>query len=44
MPDSELFELLSENRSLSKKLEDYGAQKSTSITVAKRLAEVRIIK
>uniref|UniRef100_A0A915L7P5 DNA polymerase epsilon catalytic subunit n=1 Tax=Romanomermis culicivorax TaxID=13658 RepID=A0A915L7P5_ROMCU len=37
--DKELFELLSENRSLSRKLEDYGSQKSTSITVARRLAE-----
>lgn len=39
MPDTELFELISENRSMSKKLEDYGAQKSTSISTAKRLAE-----
>lgn len=39
MPDSELFELISENRSMSKKLEEYGAQKSTSISTAKRLAE-----
>ncbi|XP_045485974.1 DNA polymerase epsilon catalytic subunit 1 [Pieris rapae] len=39
MPDSELFELISENRSMSKKLEDYGGQKSTSISTAKRLAE-----
>ncbi|KAL8598378.1 hypothetical protein ACOMHN_032655 [Nucella lapillus] len=39
MPDSELFELIAENRSMSKKLEDYGAQKSTSISTAKRLAE-----
>nr|CAD7589121.1 unnamed protein product [Timema genevievae] len=39
MPDSELFELISENRSMSKKLEDYGTQKSTSISTAKRLAE-----
>ena len=30
--DSELFELISENRSMSKSLEDYGAQKSTSIS------------
>ena len=40
MPDSELFELISENRSMSRKLEDYGGQKSTSISTAKRLAEV----
>ncbi|KAF5297091.1 hypothetical protein FQA39_LY02671 [Lamprigera yunnana] len=39
MPDSELFNLISENRSMSRKLEDYGAQKSTSISTAKRLAE-----
>lgn len=39
MPDSELFELISENRSMSRTLEDYGAQKSTSISTAKRLAE-----
>ncbi|XP_055677958.1 DNA polymerase epsilon catalytic subunit 1 [Lutzomyia longipalpis] len=39
MPDSELFELISENRSMSRKLADYGAQKSTSISTAKRLAE-----
>uniref|UniRef100_A0A3P8WLR8 DNA polymerase epsilon catalytic subunit n=1 Tax=Cynoglossus semilaevis TaxID=244447 RepID=A0A3P8WLR8_CYNSE len=39
MPDAELFELISENRSMSRKLEDYGQQKSTSISTAKRLAE-----
>jgi DNA polymerase epsilon subunit 1 len=39
MPDSELFDLISENRSMSRKLEDYGQQKSTSISTAKRLAE-----
>ncbi|XP_068086023.1 DNA polymerase epsilon catalytic subunit 1 [Anabrus simplex] len=39
MPDSELFELISENRSMSRKLSDYGDQKSTSISTAKRLAE-----
>jgi DNA polymerase epsilon subunit 1 len=38
--DLELFELLSENRNMSKALEEYGAQKSTSITTAKRLAEL----
>ncbi len=41
MPDSELFDLISENRSMSRKLEDYGEQKSTSISTARRLAEVR---
>ena len=40
MPDTELFDLISENRSMSRKLEDYGQQKSTSISTAKRLAEV----
>ncbi|XP_008934990.1 PREDICTED: DNA polymerase epsilon catalytic subunit A-like, partial [Merops nubicus] len=39
MPDSELFELISENRSMSRKLEEYGEQKSTSISTARRLAE-----
>ncbi|XP_048254478.1 DNA polymerase epsilon catalytic subunit A-like isoform X1 [Haliotis rufescens] len=39
MPDSELFELIAENRSMSRKLDDYGEQKSTSISTAKRLAE-----
>ncbi|KAL7751596.1 DNA polymerase epsilon catalytic subunit [Sorochytrium milnesiophthora] len=35
----DLLELLSENRSMSRALVDYGAQKSTSITTAKRLSE-----
>lgn len=39
MQDNELFDLISENRSMSKTLEEYGAQKSTSISTAKRLAE-----
>jgi DNA polymerase epsilon subunit 1 len=39
LTDAELFDLVSENRSMSKSLEEYGAQKSTSITTAKRLAE-----
>lgn len=39
LPDQELFDLIAENRSMSKKLADYGAQKSTSITTARRLAE-----
>jgi len=41
MPDLELFDLISENRNMSRKLEEYGEQKSTSISTAKRLAEVR---
>ena len=40
MPDSELFDLISENRNMSRKLEEYGELKSTSISTAKRLAEV----
>jgi len=39
MPDYELFELIAERRTMSKALEEYGAQKSTSISTAKRLAE-----
>ncbi|VDK84402.1 unnamed protein product [Litomosoides sigmodontis] len=39
IPDHELFDLIAENRSMSKKLDDYGEQKSTSISTAKRLAE-----
>jgi len=39
LTDQELFELISENRSMSKSLEDYGGQKSTSISTARRLAE-----
>lgn len=39
MQDNELFDLISENRSMSKTLEEYGGQKSTSISTAKRLAE-----
>ncbi|KAI9594971.1 hypothetical protein BDF19DRAFT_465848 [Syncephalis fuscata] len=39
LQDEELLDLISENRSMSKSLEEYGAQKSTSISTAKRLAE-----
>ncbi|KAI9293341.1 hypothetical protein K502DRAFT_366802 [Neoconidiobolus thromboides FSU 785] len=39
LQDSELFELIAENRSMSRSLSDYGEQKSTSISTAKRLAE-----
>ncbi|CDW60578.1 DNA polymerase [Trichuris trichiura] len=39
LPDSELFELISENRSLSRSLEDYSNQRSAPIVAAKRLAE-----
>ncbi|KAK4446572.1 DNA polymerase epsilon catalytic subunit A [Podospora aff. communis PSN243] len=39
LADEELMELISENRSMAKTLEEYGAQKSTSITTARRLAD-----
>lgn len=39
MIDEELLSLISCSNNMSKKLEDYGAQKSTAITTAKRLAE-----
>lgn len=37
--DAELLELLTESSTMSKKLEEYGKQKSSAITAAKRLAE-----
>lgn len=43
MPDTELFALISENKNMAKKLEEYGNQKSTPISTAKRLAEVRLV-
>ncbi|KAJ2782430.1 DNA polymerase epsilon catalytic subunit [Coemansia interrupta] len=39
LPDAELFDLITENRSMSKALDEYGGQKSTSICTARRLAE-----
>ncbi|KAK6582509.1 hypothetical protein PZA11_004917 [Diplocarpon coronariae] len=39
LADAELIDLICENRSMSKTLEEYGSQKSTSITTAKRLAD-----
>ncbi|KAL4246754.1 DNA polymerase epsilon catalytic subunit [Abortiporus biennis] len=39
LSDEELVELIAENRSMSKTLSEYGGQKSTSISTAKRLAE-----
>lgn len=39
LADAELIDLICENRSMSKTLEEYGTQKSTSITTAKRLAD-----
>ncbi|KAE8270465.1 hypothetical protein A4X09_0g1860 [Tilletia walkeri] len=38
--DAELIDLIAENKSMSKTLLEYGSQKSTAITTAKRLAEV----
>ncbi|KAK8809818.1 hypothetical protein WA158_000761 [Blastocystis sp. Blastoise] len=37
--DEELIELISENKTMSRAIEDYGTQKSASITTVKRLAE-----
>jgi DNA polymerase epsilon subunit 1 len=39
LSDSELVDLIAENRSMSKTLAEYGGQKSTSISTARRLAE-----
>ena len=39
LEDGELVALIAENRSMSKTLSEYGGQKSTSISTAKRLAE-----
>ncbi|PIA19573.1 DUF1744-domain-containing protein [Coemansia reversa NRRL 1564] len=39
LPDAELFELITENRSMSKALESYAGMKSTSLCTARRLAE-----
>lgn len=39
LDDEELVDLISENRSMSRQLEDYGEQKGTSQTTARRLGE-----
>jgi hypothetical protein len=39
LDDGELIDFLSENRSLTRTVEDYGEQKSVAISTAKRLAE-----
>lgn len=39
MDDEELMSLISESRNMSKQLDEYEGQKSSSITTAKRLAE-----
>ncbi|KAK3818962.1 MAG: DNA polymerase epsilon catalytic subunit A [Benniella sp.] len=39
LEDSELIDLISENKSMTKSLEEYGAQKSTAISTARRLGE-----
>ncbi|KAF9527210.1 hypothetical protein CPB83DRAFT_425605 [Crepidotus variabilis] len=39
LTDEELVDLIAENRSMSRTLAEYGGQKSTSISTAKRLAE-----
>ena len=38
--DEELIDLIAENKSMTKMLSEYGAQKSTAITTARRLAEI----
>ena len=38
LEDEELLDLISENRSMSKSLSEYGEQKSTAISTARRLA------
>ncbi|WFD27179.1 DNA-directed DNA polymerase [Malassezia nana] len=38
--DEELIELIAENKSMTKLLNEYGSQKSTAITTARRLAEI----
>eukprot|EP00934_Nitzschia_sp_Nitz4_P003410 Nitzschia sp. Nitz4//scaffold180_size44305//24137//35517//NITZ4_007241-RA/size44305-processed-gene-0.44-mRNA-1//1//CDS//3329539473//3400//frame0 len=39
LDDEELFDLISENRNMSRQLEEYGDQKGTSQTTARRLGE-----
>lgn len=39
LADEELIDLICENKSMTKTLEEYGTQKSTAITTARRLAE-----
>ncbi len=43
LEDDELLELISENRSMSRSYAEYGDQKSTALSTAKRLAGVLII-
>ncbi|WFD34820.1 DNA-directed DNA polymerase [Malassezia cuniculi] len=40
LADSELIDLIAENKSMSKMLSEYGSQKSTAITTARRLADI----
>ena len=42
MEDEDLMDLISENRSMSKSLTEYGEQKSTAISTAKRLAGTKL--
>ena len=39
LADEELIDLICENKNMTKTLDEYGAQKSTAITTARRLAE-----
>ena len=40
IPDEELLEYIEESRNMSKSVEEYGAQKGTAITCAKRMADI----
>ncbi|GBG32491.1 DNA polymerase epsilon catalytic subunit A [Hondaea fermentalgiana] len=40
LSDEELIELISENRSMSRKVEEYGDRKSVAMTTARRLSEI----
>lgn len=40
LDDNELIDLIAENKSMTKMLSEYGSQKSTAITTARRLADI----
>lgn len=40
LDDGELIDLIAENKSMTKMLSEYGSQKSTAITTARRLADI----
>lgn len=43
LEDDDVFDLISENKSMSEELASYGEARSTSITTAKRLGEVCLL-